>query len=117
MMSLETIRYYERKAARDSQKRGVVPYHPETIEDISLDDPRFGIPNLGCRTPRGWRKTNVEFFVDKGGWGAEGEPALTLRQFIQALRDHFATHPTAGYAMTSEGQFQCYVTAFEKIAV
>ncbi len=43
------------------------------------------------------------FFVDSSGWGQEGEPALTLSQFLKKIK--------AGkyYAIIEAGQFQVYV--------
>lgn len=67
------------------------------------------IPNIGTYRPKGWRLVE-ELFVDKSGFGAEWEPAMTLRQFIQAVRK---AGPGNGYAIIEEGEFQVYVGHFE----
>ena len=43
------------------------------------------------------------FFVDSSGWGEEGDPALTLDQFLKKIK--------AGryYAVIEAGQFQVFV--------
>lgn len=114
MMSLATIRELSRDAGNQARQNRRKPYHPESIEDLNFENLR-AIPNLGDFTPVGWEKTETEWFVDHSGWGQEGEPALTIDQFVRAVKAHFATHPTAGYAITEVGQFQLYVTAFEYV--
>ena len=49
-----------------------------------------------------------DHFVDSSGWGQEGEPALTPDQFLAKVK--------AGkfYGITGQGQFQVYVTEYEK---
>jgi hypothetical protein len=62
----------------------------------------------GEKTPLGYKVTEV-FFVDNSGFGSENEPALTASQFLPKVK--------AGryYAITGQGQFQVYVTEYEKI--
>ena len=62
----------------------------------------------GEKTPLGYKVTEV-FFVDNSGFGSENEPALTASQFLTKVK--------AGkyYAITGQGQFQVYVTEYEKI--
>jgi hypothetical protein len=47
-----------------------------------------------------------EYFVDKTGWGASYEPALTIEKFIKKLI------PGRAYAIIEEGEMQCYVGEF-----
>lgn len=117
MMSLDTIRSMSRDAAKDARKAGKEPWHPETLEDITLENLRR-IPNLGDYTGNhatwhGWKKTDLEWFVDSSGFGTEGEAAMTPQQLVKELRDHFSKNPTAGYGITECGQFQIYIAAFE----
>lgn len=122
MMYLATIRALSaqtgRRAVRDSKQ----PYHPESLEDMRADNPSFRLPSIGTHCPKGWKRTTVMWFVDSTGLDRSG-PALTYtwnclsqERFIRALREHFQRHPSAGYAVTEEGQFQVYVTAFERRA-
>lgn len=65
------------------------------------------IPNIGDHEPAGFTETEI-FFVDHSGFGAEGGRALTIDQFIAAVKDdHY-------YAITSTGQFQLYITEYSK---
>ena len=58
--------------------------------------------------PKGFMEVKSHF-VDSSGFGAEGEPALTALQFLARVK--------AGrfYGITGQGQFQVYVTEYEKI--
>jgi hypothetical protein len=60
-------------------------------------------------TPTGYKVTDV-YFVDNSGFGTSGEMALTASEFLAKVK--------AGkyYAITGQGQFQVYVTEYEKIA-
>lgn len=67
----------------------------------------FGVKAVD-KTPDGFTETN-EYFVDSSGFGSEDEPALTPDAFLEKIK--------AGkyYAITGQGQFQVYVTEYEKI--
>jgi len=122
MMSGATIRQFQREAAERAAERGTQPLMiwPEDVELITAKVAigellRIQIPNLGDYVPDGWEPVldddgdEVSYFVDKSGFGAPGEPALTLEAFLLQLEAGF------GYAMTEEGQLQCYVTKFRKV--
>ncbi len=111
MWSLATLEYLNRKAARQSQKDKKVPYVPPFPAFVN-EFPPFPFPNLGCRTPRGWKRTGQCWFVDKTGTGYDWEPALTFEQFKRQLLAYAIDNPTHGYAIVEEGQFQLYVAAF-----
>lgn len=120
MMSLDTIRSMSRQQARRSAAEGrgplVVEYH-DTIDKAFLK----GIPHLGDRTPKGWKKVFLqnldgfdyryeELFCDASGFGAEWEPALTHKQLCEKLGLLQAIFPD-GFALSiSEvGQFQVHI--------
>ncbi len=115
MMDMATVRYYARKAGSVARREALKPFEPESLEDINPSNPGFKVPNLGTYVPAGWRRTEDVWFVDKTGRGREGEPALTIPQFVEKVREYFANHPTAGYGVVFEGEFQVYVAAFEKV--
>jgi hypothetical protein len=52
--------------------------------------------------------------VDKTGYGLDWEPALTWQQFRRQLAGYLLRHPTHGFAVTEEGEFQIVVSAFRK---
>ena len=59
--------------------------------------------------PIGYKITEV-FFVDNSGCGTRGEMALVASDFLSKVKiGHY-------YAITGIGQFQVYVTEYEKIA-
>ncbi len=49
-----------------------------------------------------------EHFVDSSGWGREGEPALTVEEFLKKVKkDKY-------YAITSVGQFQLFIGEYDE---
>lgn len=67
--------------------------------------------NIPCienvKDRQNWDKVD-EMFVDSSGFGAEDEPALTIKQFYEQVKAGL------GYAVIEAGQFQVYVGVFEK---
>jgi len=90
-------------------KQPVVP----TLEQIERAD--LNIPQVGMEDPDGWEYADKMWFVDHSGFGQEGEPALTIRQFVNSLYDYAADNPTHGYGVIDVGQFQLNVAAFRPI--
>jgi len=113
MMSLQAIRQLSDEQAKKAARKHKVPY---VIADMMEVDnfPPFPFPNIGSYEPKGWEKTETDFFVDKTGGSHDDEPALSLNQFKAALRGYVSENPGHGFAITEEGEFQCYVTAFKK---
>lgn len=141
MMSAETIRTMSRQAARRSAREGVVPLLVDQRDleaDVTLRRSLRGIPFIGDRTPRGWRRLHAATLLagagcdhalvpwfsdnpklrksyiqcDSSGFGAPGEPALTQAEFFAAVR-HIG--PRRGYAIVEAGQFQIVIGVFEPI--
>ncbi|MCI0410497.1 MAG: hypothetical protein L0191_18375 [Acidobacteria bacterium] len=104
MMDPELIRDLARKAAAHAARAGKVPFVIEAEDLTALKGGRrgFPFPFLGAHVPEGWIKVR-EYFVDGSGFGAPGEPALTVTQFVERLI------VGRGYAITRAGQFQVYV--------
>ena len=50
-------------------------------------------------------------FVDSSGFGADNEPALSIRQFKMRLVDNLQYG--YGYGIYEQGQFQVYVQAYK----
>ena len=115
MMSLETIHRLNDEIAVEAAEEGLLPYVPFDAEEVD-NWPPIPIPNLGSLEPKGWEKTDAEWFVDKTGLGHAWEPALTVEQFKKELRAYVAANPGCGFAITEEGQFQLYVSAFKPLA-
>lgn len=109
MMDPRVIHENALKAARRAARLKRIPLVIE-LEDIPLLSSgkpiRGGFPFLGDYIPKGWKRTGNSFFVDSSGFGREGEPALTLNQFLQKVK------PSLGYAVVEAGQFQVYVAEY-----
>lgn len=103
MMSLESIDQLSREAGLEAAERNLEPLVAFVDGDIACKD----IPNLGDHEPEGWTLLQ-RYFVDKSGFGAENEPALTVRQFLAKIKGGL------GYAIVEEGQFQIYIGEFEQ---
>lgn len=116
MMSGETIRQFQRDAAKRAARDHKTPFivWDEDISDWKANGIRgsFPFPFIGDYIPRGWKVAEDEdgavksYFVDSSGFGQDDEPASSLTQFLDKL---VAGH---GYAVTEAGQFQVYVTEF-----
>jgi hypothetical protein len=79
------------------------------VAGFDCDPNVFSCPNFkGEKKIKGWELID-EHFVDKSGWGASDEPALTRLQFVKRIKEGH------GYAITNEGQFQVYVGEYIKI--
>lgn len=113
MMSLETIHQLARAQARKARRAGVelkalVLSDLESYRTVVSNGhyPRLPFPNIGTMKPKGWKLVR-KLFVDKSGFGAEDEPAITVRSLIlKELREDRA------YAIIEEGQFQLYLGEF-----
>jgi len=103
MMSASLIRNISDHAAYRAAQEDRVPL---LIWDPERD--AAGIPFLGPYIPEGWRTEGESFMVDKTGWGADDEPAMSIRQFTEHLRQH----PGLGWAIVEEGQFQVVVQGY-----
>ena len=115
MMSLEVLRRVNEEIAAEAAQRGLVPFVPDSIEDVDHWPP-FPLPNIGTLEPDGWEKTETSWFVDKTGHGYDDEPALTWPRLKRELRRYIAQHPGHGFAITEEGECQIVVSVFTPLA-
>ena len=115
MWSLETINYLNSRAARAAQRKTKEPTVP-TLEEIEAFPP-FPFPHLGPFVPPGWERVeDAVWFVDSSGWGRNDEPALSVEQLKNELRQYVADNPDHGFGIIEAGQFQCYVAAYRPVA-
>ena len=112
MMSLEVLEAVNREIAQTAARDGLFPYAPVSADEVTTP---FFCPNIGTLKPRGWKRTGASWFVDKTGHGLDWEPALTWAQFRRQLAGYILRHPGHGFAVTEEGEFQVYVTAFRRV--
>jgi hypothetical protein len=115
MMSLTAIVALNEEIAVKAAQEGRLPFVPVGPDDVDRWA-TFPFPNLGPYEPAGWEQTETSWFVDKTGVGYPSEPALTVAQFKNELRRYIAENPGHGFAITEEGPFQLYVSAFRRIA-
>lgn len=55
-----------------------------------------------------------ELFADSSGFGADDEPALSVSQFEQRVKELVAEHGTLTAKITGAGMFQVYIGFFKK---
>ncbi len=114
MLSLEMIDHLNQQAAKKARRQHKEPTIPTPQEIDSY--PPFPFPQLGPYVPPGWERVDgQEWFVDSSGFGRDDEPALSVRQFKDVLRQYAADNPDHGFAIVEAGQFQLYVAAFRPV--
>jgi len=113
MMSIETIVALSKEAGRKARRLG---RKPQTFASEQEVDEQFAkVPNLGDYAPKGWRHLEGrDLFVDKSGFGAEDELALTVRGYKERVKELLRENPGYGFGIIEEGQFQIYVGVFER---
>jgi len=116
MLDLATIHEMAAEAAQEAAQEGKEPYEYWDGEPIG---PPFHFPFLGDYVPDGWRKRDNDLFVDKSGWGAPTEPAMTVDALVAEIKRLQCAAPPdkrLGFAITQEGEFQLYVGVYERDA-
>ena len=111
MMSGGQIMKLANDAAVRAAKR---KQEPRVFFDAADIEEYFGnIPNIDTFRPEGWELVEQRM-VDKSGWGAYDEPALTVEGYKKWLSEYLETPETVGWAIIEEGQFQIVVGRFVK---
>ena len=110
MWSLEVINYLNRQTGKTARKRGVLPAGPENVENW----PRFHSQRWETTTRQVGSRLKAGSAIKPDGvvTGRHDEPALTWEQLKRQLQEYIAENPGHGFAITEEGQFQLYITAF-----
>lgn len=126
--SLNDIRALNDDAARRAYERHFEPY---VVTEVDLKvwaiAPCFPFRQLGGYLPEGWGRVSLEdealdhgvylgdndgfgaYFVDASGFGHRGEPALTIKEFLDKLEVGY------GYAIVEAGRFQVKIGKFCKV--
>ena len=122
MLSAQTIRDIQDYAAYVAAEEGSVPLAVWHDGDLPH------LPFLGGYVPRGYRVATwaemsalprnsghydaddepAHILVDSSGWGGRDEPALTLPELADYVRDNGHCH----WAIVESGQFQVVVAAY-----
>lgn len=125
MMSAQTIRDISDVAAYRAAEEGREPLSIWAKRDATH------IPFLGSYCPAGWRRAlwsdfyalprvgwpwredeEATFMVDASGFGAPGEPALTVGEFGTFITTPQRPQLDYGWAIRESGQFQIVVGAY-----
>ena len=119
MMSLATIKAMQREAAYKAMAEKKTPFIYWNEGEVDEYE-RFPFPFLGDYVPEGWELVD-QFFVDATGLGQDWEPALSVRQFRELLkekikesREKLGHNP--GWAIVEAGQFQVYVGQYQRVS-
>lgn len=114
MMSLDTIRAQNREMAARAAQEGLEPFVYFDVDELHASS-GFPFPFIGDHRPEGWELVD-EHFVDSSGFGADNEPALSVRQFVALVEDRIENTPgtAVGWAILSAGQFQVWVGEFHQ---
>jgi hypothetical protein len=104
MYSLEYIKALQDESTLKAKAEGLEPY----IARCDKDENVLRCPDLGYYLPDGWDRSEL-YFVDNSGFGSESEPALTINQFLNKVKQGF------GYAIYEAGQFQVYIQEYKKV--
>lgn len=117
MFSLEQIKAMNADAGILARGKRLKPF--ELKEESQLDDmPPFPFPNFGDKADdmdEQYERVD-SLFVDSSGFGSPSEPALTLDQFTEKLREIVREHGIVFLAIESTGQFQIYVGVWKEKA-
>lgn len=110
MMSAAMIQQMSYEAARSARQAGKQPL-PLEKGDVAAwrRKKRCPIPNIGNMKHEDWRETD-RWAVDKSGFGASYEPAMTIARFFDEAEKLEETGKAL--AIVEEGQFQMYVGVF-----
>ena len=135
MFSGQAIRDLQNEAAARAARLHKEPLVIWDRDSIEGDIRR--IPNLGDYEPDGWELIDLtddgwndelrlskcrydSLFVDKGGWGDCGEPALTFDELIPTVGYLIQIGDDKGlklgFAIVEEGQFQIHVGVYKKVS-
>lgn len=116
MYDLATLRLMNAEAGKEAEEAGkTLLVFTNTAE---IDSKDFAFPLLGDYVPKGWELLDepAPLFCDTSGWGQPDEPALTMDQLLQRLKELFTEDPDYGYGVIEAGQFQAHVGVFKRVA-
>jgi hypothetical protein len=101
----------------ETAKARALALRPADIRQLDLSKcPPF--PFLGDYVPEGWVKFEVNgdhktYFVDSSGLGEPGEAALTVREFLEVLKQYKLSGDPFGFGIIEAGQFQVVVGVYK----
>lgn len=125
MMSAEYMQQLARDAARSAKRNSRVPESFSSLGTDAIRDRIKNIPFLGSYVPKGYKRVDapnldtVSFmactegylFVDASGWGAKGEGALTVQEFVDYI---YKNGDGLSFGIVESGQFQVVIATYKK---
>ena len=111
MMDGRTIREMSQKAARQAARKHLCPLIVEKEDIPNLYEHLREMPNFGDYRPKKWELVET-YFVDSSGFGSEGEPAWTIKRFLEHVSQQAEKGGGFGYALIEVGEFQVYIGEF-----
>ncbi len=113
MLDEATIRRLAQEQAQRAARLDACPLIVEAEDLPRIEEHITHVPNFGDYRPKGWELVET-YFVDKSGFGANDEPALTFERFCEKVREAGAGF---GWAIIEEGEFQCHIGRFKPVRV
>ncbi len=113
MWDLATIKYLNRQVGEAARMAGKEPLR--LMSSTALEQwPPFPVPHLGeaCEDVDEDHERVETLFVDSSGFGADDEPALSMRQFKIRVHELFEEHGPLLLAIEEQGQFQVHVAVW-----
>ena len=118
MMSLASIKQQNREVAARAAQEGMEPFVYFDVDEVGepIEGSLFPFPFIGDYRPEGWTLVD-EHFADASGFGGDNEPALSVPQLVDLIKDRLReSDVTVGWAIIEAGQFQVYVGEFRRSA-
>jgi hypothetical protein len=110
MLSMEQIVSMADDQGKKAKRHGLKPYLLKNFDADTFQT--FPFPNIGSYVPSGWELVTYKT-VDKTGMGYESEPALTIRAFVQWIKECKKSSTNFAMAIIEEGEFQVVIGLFK----
>jgi len=117
MWGLDTLRQINLEAARKARATRTGPRLIRSVQDIDdiFEHRGAGFPHIGNECEKFDKKhARIDtLFVDISGFGAPGEPALTINQLRRQLIEFVGEHGGIYAALEEQGQFQGHLAVWK----
>jgi hypothetical protein len=107
------VQTLSREAVLAMARKYKIPYVICSEAELNVAIKDLPFPFVGMSDPKGWRRVD-SLFVDHSGYGAADEPALSIAQLSERIREYLRADRHYGYGVRDSGQFQLWLGVFEK---
>lgn len=109
MLTYSQIVEYAVESGIKARIKGLKPYN---LKNLNFDQiPPFPFPDLGDFLPDGYELVDT-WLCDSTGLGYESEPALTVNQLIEKLRELIESRDEYFVGIIESGEFQVVLGIF-----